>query len=64
MNIHAAKPAGIAEKISFDVLNQEAEMIMASEVSLISPRVKDLSASKIGKVPVVVSPDTINFFIR
>ncbi|NLD36634.1 MAG: hypothetical protein GX654_07185 [Desulfatiglans sp.] len=46
----AAKSERKAEAISFEVLNPEAEMIMASDISVISPRVKNLSAGKIGLV--------------
>jgi hypothetical protein len=49
-NTFAAEPAGKAEGVSFEVLNPEAEMIMATEISLISPRLKDLSQKKIGLV--------------
>jgi hypothetical protein len=46
----AAEPAGKAGSVSFEVLNPEAEMIMASDISIISPRVKDLSDKNIGLV--------------
>ncbi len=39
-----------SEKILFEVFNPESEIIMASKVSLISPRVKDLAGKKIGLV--------------
>jgi hypothetical protein len=47
-NTFAAEPAMKAEGVSFEVLNPEAEWIMPSEISLISPRLKDLSNKKIG----------------
>ncbi|MEJ2248021.1 MAG: hypothetical protein P8Y80_18440 [Acidobacteriota bacterium] len=47
-NTYAAEPAETAEGVSFEVLNPEAEWIMPSEISLISPRLKDLSGKKIG----------------
>jgi hypothetical protein len=47
-NIFAAEHAMKAEGVSFEVLNPEAEWIMPSEISLISPRLKDLSNKKIG----------------
>jgi hypothetical protein len=46
----AAEPAGKAESVSFEVLNPEAEMIMASDISIISPRVEDLSDKNIGLI--------------
>ena len=49
-DILAAEPAGKAESVSFEVLNPEAEMIMASEISIITPRIKDLSDKNIGLV--------------
>jgi hypothetical protein len=49
-NAFAAGPAGKAEGVSFEVLNPEAEMIVASEISVISPRVKDLSDKNIGLI--------------
>jgi hypothetical protein len=52
--VHAdAFAAGSAEKtnsVSFEVLNPQAEMIMASDISLIAPRVKDLSNKNIGLI--------------
>jgi hypothetical protein len=47
-NTFTAEPARKAEGVSFEVLNPETEMIMPSEISLISPRLKDLSQKKIG----------------
>jgi hypothetical protein len=49
-NTFAAEPAGKAQGVSFEALNPEAEMIMASEISMITPRVKDLSDRNIGLV--------------
>jgi hypothetical protein len=49
-NTFAAEPTGKAGGVSFEVLNPEAEMIMASEISIITPRVKDLSDKNIGLV--------------
>jgi len=46
-NAFAAEPQGKAEGVSFEVLNPEAEWIKPSEISLISPRLKDLSNKKI-----------------
>ncbi len=46
----AAEPAGKAESVSFEVLNPEAEMIMASDISIITPRVEDLSDKNIGLI--------------
>jgi hypothetical protein len=47
-NTFAAESAEKAEGVSFEVLNPEAEWIMPSEISLISPRLKDLAQKKIG----------------
>src|SRR4030066_1593246 len=47
-NTFDAEPAGKAEGVSFEVLNPEAEWIEPSEISLISPRLKDLANKKIG----------------
>jgi hypothetical protein len=44
----ACRPAGTAKGVSFEVLNPEAEWIRPSEISLISPRLEDLSNKKIG----------------
>src|SRR4030042_1773973 len=44
----AAEPAGKTNTVSFDVLNPEAEMIMTSDISIITPRIKDLSRRNIG----------------
>jgi hypothetical protein len=49
-NTFAAEPAGKADSVSFEVLNPEAEMIMASDISLITPRVEDLSGKNIGLI--------------
>jgi len=49
-NTFAAEPAGKAGTVSFEVLNPEAEMIMASEISIITPRVKELSDRNIGLI--------------
>jgi hypothetical protein len=49
-NTFAAEPAGTAEGVSFEVLNPEAKMIMASDISIIAPRVKDLSDKNIGLI--------------
>jgi hypothetical protein len=49
-NTFASEPAGEADSVSFEVLNPEAEMIMASEISIITPRVKDLSNKNIGLI--------------
>jgi hypothetical protein len=49
-NPFAAEPAGKAEGVSFEVLNPEAEMIMASDISIITSRVKDLSDKNIGLI--------------
>jgi hypothetical protein len=46
----AAEPAGKAETVSFEVLNPEARMIMASDISIITPRVRDLSDKNIGLI--------------
>ncbi len=46
----AAEPAGKADTVSFEVLNPEAEMIMASDISMITPRIADLSDKNIGLV--------------
>ena len=46
----AAESAGKAEGVSFEVLNPEAAMIMPSNISLITPRVKDLSDKNIGLI--------------
>jgi hypothetical protein len=48
--IFATEPAGEGESVSFEVLNPEAAMIMASDISVISPRVKDLSDKNIGLI--------------
>ena len=47
---YAAGPARKAAGISFDVLNPETEMILASDISIISPRIKDLSGKNIGLI--------------
>ncbi len=47
-NTFAAEPEGKAQGVSLEVLNPEAEWIMPSEISLISPRLKDLFQKKIG----------------
>ncbi|MBN2320470.1 MAG: hypothetical protein JXR49_15435 [Acidobacteria bacterium] len=49
-NAFADEPAGKADGLSFEVLNPEAEMIMTSEISIITPRVKDLSGKNIGLI--------------
>ena len=49
-NTFAAGSGSKAEGISFEVLNPEAEMIMAPEISLINPRVNDLSDKNIGLI--------------
>ncbi|MBN1189668.1 MAG: hypothetical protein JXA46_07945 [Dehalococcoidales bacterium] len=49
-NTFAAEPAGKTGSVSIEVLNPEAEMIMASEISTIAPRIKDLSDKNIGLV--------------
>ncbi len=49
-NTLAAEPAGEADSISFEVLNPEAKMIMASDISLIARRVEDLSGKNIGLI--------------
>ncbi len=49
-NTFAAEPAGEPGSVTFEVLNPEAEMLMASELSLITPRVEDLSNKNIGLV--------------
>jgi hypothetical protein len=49
-NAFAAETAGEAGSVSFKVLNPEAEMVMASEISIITPRVKDLSNKNIGLI--------------
>lgn len=46
----ATGPAGKPNSVSLEVLNPQAEMLMASEISLISPRVKDLSNKNIGLI--------------
>ena len=46
----AAGPAGKTNTVSFDVLNPEAEMIMTSDISIITPRIKDLSRRNIGLI--------------
>ena len=46
----AAGSAGRAETVSFEVLNPETEMIMAPDISIITPRVKDLSDKNIGLI--------------
>jgi hypothetical protein len=47
---HSAGAERKAAGLSFDVLNPEAEMIRASDISTISPRVKDLSGKNIGLI--------------
>jgi hypothetical protein len=49
-NTFAVGPAGKAQGVSFEVLNPEDEMIMASDIILITPRVTDLSDRNIGLV--------------
>src|SRR4030042_1831146 len=46
----AAEPAGKTNTVSFEVLNPEAEMIMASDISIITPRIKDLLRKNIGLI--------------
>lgn len=46
----AAETAEKADSVSFEVLNPEAGMIMASDISLITPRVKDRSDRNIGLI--------------
>jgi hypothetical protein len=46
----ATEPARQAQGVSFEVLNPEAEMIMASDISMITPRVKELSDKNIGLI--------------
>ncbi len=46
----ATGPAGKPNSVSLEVLNPQAEMIMASDISLIAPRVQDLSNKNIGLI--------------
>ena len=50
VNTFAGMPSENGESVSFEVLNPEAEMMMASKISYISPRIKDLSGRNIGLV--------------
>lgn len=49
-NTLAAGPSVKADSVSFEVLNPEAGMIMASGISIITPRVKDLYNKNIGLI--------------
>jgi len=49
-NSYAAGSGGKSQGVSFEVLNPEAERIMPSEISVISPRVEDLSRKNIGLI--------------
>jgi hypothetical protein len=46
----AAGPTKRASSVSLEVINPQAEMLMASDISLIAPRVKDLSNKNIGLI--------------